>query len=434
MDNDSASVGHGAAIGSSWWSPTTQPSPSTDVMNQLCRVCGEPAAGFHFGAFTCEGCKSFFGRTYNNLGSITECKNNGECVINKKNRTACKACRLRKCLLVGMSKSGSRYGRRSNWFKIHCLLQEQQQAVGGGQLKDKSALALWGESYKNLSMHQRFDSDAKATPTEEAISLNNNNNNNNNNNIPKDRERSPSRTAIPPNAYSAEAAAALWAARHSLFPMQLPHHHLPSLPLPYLSSFTNLHSPGHSHPQRNLLLPFIENLQIPPTSPHHPNHQPLTLSRSPSRSSRESTCSQSPSPNRCRANSSPNPDHSEKSRTSASKTPEEPRKPDEANSENKTAETNKLAEEHSLAMLRSLGPVQDQPMDLSVRVIKLKHRRKSKASRRIEGDNENSESDISDSEISKDGEVDVDGIEEGDQVFGQRKKPLDLTKPSKMEL
>lgn len=49
-------------------------------------------------------------------------------MINKKNRTACKACRLRKCLLVGMSKSGSRYGRRSNWFKIHCLLQEQQQA------------------------------------------------------------------------------------------------------------------------------------------------------------------------------------------------------------------------------------------------------------------------------------------------------------------
>lgn len=97
-------------------------------MNQLCKVCGEPAAGFHFGAFTCEGCKSFFGRTYNNLSSISECKNNGECVINKKNRTACKACRLRKCILVGMSKSGSRYGRRSNWFKIHCLLQEQQQA------------------------------------------------------------------------------------------------------------------------------------------------------------------------------------------------------------------------------------------------------------------------------------------------------------------
>lgn len=29
----------------------------TDNMNQKCKVCGEPAAGFHFGAFTCEGCK-----------------------------------------------------------------------------------------------------------------------------------------------------------------------------------------------------------------------------------------------------------------------------------------------------------------------------------------------------------------------------------------
>lgn len=26
-------------------------------MNQQCKVCEEPAAGFHFGAFTCEGCK-----------------------------------------------------------------------------------------------------------------------------------------------------------------------------------------------------------------------------------------------------------------------------------------------------------------------------------------------------------------------------------------
>ncbi|XP_076271723.1 knirps-related protein-like isoform X2 [Rhynchophorus ferrugineus] len=106
----------------------------TNYMNQTCKVCGEPAAGFHFGAFTCEGCKSFFGRSYNNISSINDCKNNNKCIINKKNRTACKACRLRKCMLVGMSKSGSRYGRRSNWFKIHCLLQEQQQK----QMQDNS--------------------------------------------------------------------------------------------------------------------------------------------------------------------------------------------------------------------------------------------------------------------------------------------------------
>ncbi|KAL0124584.1 hypothetical protein PUN28_006439 [Cardiocondyla obscurior] len=106
-------------------------------MNQQCKVCGEPAAGFHFGAFTCEGCKSFFGRSYNNLNSIADCKNDGKCVINKKNRTACKSCRLRKCIFVGMSKSGSRYGRRSNWFKIHCLLQQQQQQQEHQQLEQQ---------------------------------------------------------------------------------------------------------------------------------------------------------------------------------------------------------------------------------------------------------------------------------------------------------
>ncbi|XP_020798780.1 zygotic gap protein knirps isoform X1 [Drosophila serrata] len=100
-----------------------------NLMNQTCKVCGEPAAGFHFGAFTCEGCKSFFGRSYNNISTISECKNEGKCIIDKKNRTTCKACRLRKCYNVGMSKGGSRYGRRSNWFKIHCLLQEHEQAA-----------------------------------------------------------------------------------------------------------------------------------------------------------------------------------------------------------------------------------------------------------------------------------------------------------------
>ncbi|XP_008470285.1 protein embryonic gonad-like, partial [Diaphorina citri] len=75
---------------------------------------------------------SFFGRTYNNPNSITECKNNYQCIINKKTRTSCKACRLYKCKLVGMSKNGSRYGRRSNWFKIHCLLEEQNVRRNGG--------------------------------------------------------------------------------------------------------------------------------------------------------------------------------------------------------------------------------------------------------------------------------------------------------------
>ncbi|XP_076368611.1 uncharacterized protein LOC143255987 isoform X1 [Tachypleus tridentatus] len=135
------------------------------MMNQLCKVCGEPAAGYHFGAFTCEGCKSFFGRTYNNLSALGECKNNGQCVINKKNRTSCKSCRLKKCILVGMSKSGSRYGRRSNWFKIHCLIQDQTEL--NGRIADQAALSDGQSHYKNkdlVSSIKSEDSSSKTSP------------------------------------------------------------------------------------------------------------------------------------------------------------------------------------------------------------------------------------------------------------------------------
>ena len=43
-----------------------------EKMNQKCKVCGEPAAGFHFGAFTCEGCK--VSRSFESLTWFNEWK------------------------------------------------------------------------------------------------------------------------------------------------------------------------------------------------------------------------------------------------------------------------------------------------------------------------------------------------------------------------
>lgn len=75
---------------------------------------------------------------------MSRCKNGGNCEINKKNRTSCKACRLRKCILAGMSKSSSRYGRRSNSFKESYALQEQEE---GEQSNERSHAAA---SYSSL--------------------------------------------------------------------------------------------------------------------------------------------------------------------------------------------------------------------------------------------------------------------------------------------
>ncbi|XP_037067165.1 nuclear receptor subfamily 1 group I member 3 isoform X1 [Peromyscus leucopus] len=68
-----------------------------------CVVCGDRATGYHFHALTCEGCKGFFRRTVSKtIGPI--CPFSGSCEVSKAQRRHCPACRLQKCLNVGMRK------------------------------------------------------------------------------------------------------------------------------------------------------------------------------------------------------------------------------------------------------------------------------------------------------------------------------------------
>uniref|UniRef100_W5L0J7 Vitamin D receptor b n=1 Tax=Astyanax mexicanus TaxID=7994 RepID=W5L0J7_ASTMX len=85
-------------------------STSTQVLDEfdrnvprICGVCGDKATGFHFNAMTCEGCKGFFRRSMKRKASFT-CPFNGNCSITKDNRRHCQACRLKRCLDIGMMK------------------------------------------------------------------------------------------------------------------------------------------------------------------------------------------------------------------------------------------------------------------------------------------------------------------------------------------
>ncbi|KAJ0036604.1 hypothetical protein NQD34_005281 [Periophthalmus magnuspinnatus] len=70
---------------------------------RICGVCGDKATGFHFNAMTCEGCKGFFRRSMKRKANFT-CPFNGSCTITKDNRRHCQACRLKRCIDIGMMK------------------------------------------------------------------------------------------------------------------------------------------------------------------------------------------------------------------------------------------------------------------------------------------------------------------------------------------
>nr|XP_021152245.1 nuclear receptor subfamily 1 group I member 3 [Columba livia] len=70
---------------------------------KVCAVCGDRANGYHFHVMTCEGCKGFFRRSINKGVRFT-CPFSRSCPITKAKRRQCQACRLQKCLDVGMRK------------------------------------------------------------------------------------------------------------------------------------------------------------------------------------------------------------------------------------------------------------------------------------------------------------------------------------------
>ncbi|CAK9802087.1 Protein embryonic gonad [Anthophora quadrimaculata] len=346
-----------------WWTPTSTiatAAANTDVMNQLCRVCGEPAAGFHFGAFTCEGCKSFFGRTYNNLGSISECKNGGVCVINKKNRTACKACRLRKCLMVGMSKSGSRYGRRSNWFKIHCLLQEQSHQAQTRLIKDpKSA---YEKAFGSLDVANNNNNNNENTGTTSAANVvgmvttttTTANSYHHHHHQHHQQDRFPKRDDLRPQDIPAQLRAPDIPTRASqdplLRPVDLvrgPH----ELLRPEVSRFPMWRGPPFFHPalthmqllntpffpfQQRFIVPYVNQVGTPQMV-----------------ASLTSSSSDSVSPR-----STPSPKRDDDNRSNR----------DECRDTDSGCQRSQMeAYDKSLAFLRSLGPEQEEPIDLSMK-------------------------------------------------------------------
>ncbi|NXI74561.1 NR1I3 protein, partial [Anseranas semipalmata] len=108
---------------------------------KVCAVCGDRATGYHFHVMTCEGCKGFFRRSINKGVRFT-CPFARSCPVTKAKRRHCQACRLQKCLDVGMRKdmimSEEALGQRRAMRRQRRLAQgqpgeltaEQQELIG----------------------------------------------------------------------------------------------------------------------------------------------------------------------------------------------------------------------------------------------------------------------------------------------------------------
>ncbi|XP_056012011.1 retinoic acid receptor RXR-like isoform X6 [Ostrea edulis] len=108
--------------------PGTNPHmPHTNLNSKhICAICGDRASGKHYGVYSCEGCKGFFKRTVRKDLTYA-CRDDRNCIIDKRQRNRCQYCRYMKCLNMGMKREA---------------VQEERQRVkekGEGEVESTSS-------------------------------------------------------------------------------------------------------------------------------------------------------------------------------------------------------------------------------------------------------------------------------------------------------
>ncbi|XP_018415834.1 PREDICTED: estrogen receptor [Nanorana parkeri] len=119
---------------------------------RYCAVCSDYASGYHYGVWSCEGCKAFFKRSIQGHNDYM-CPATNQCTIDKNRRKSCQACRLRKCYEVGMMKGGIRKDRRGGRMIKHKRQKEEQEQKSEGNASEIRTASIWvNPSVKSIKL------------------------------------------------------------------------------------------------------------------------------------------------------------------------------------------------------------------------------------------------------------------------------------------
>ncbi|CAF0933000.1 unnamed protein product [Rotaria sordida] len=128
--------------------PTATTSGAAAASRYACVICGDKASGKHYGVHSCEGCKGFFKRTVRKDLTYT-CRDNRDCIIDKRQRNRCQYCRYQKCLNVGMKKEAVQEER-------------QKSGMGGEGESPSSPIASTGSNSNHMNTNTSVIGDEEA--------------------------------------------------------------------------------------------------------------------------------------------------------------------------------------------------------------------------------------------------------------------------------
>lgn len=111
----------------------------------LCSICGDRASGKHYGVYSCEGCKGFFKRTVRKDLSYA-CREERNCIIDKRQRNRCQYCRYQKCLQMGMKREA---------------VQEERQRTKD---KNENEVESTSNSHHDMPIDRIYDAEQRIEP------------------------------------------------------------------------------------------------------------------------------------------------------------------------------------------------------------------------------------------------------------------------------